>query len=205
MVGKSKLSEYGIWRGIKQRCLNPRSPSYMDYGGRGITICERWRDSFESFYTDMGARPSADHSIDRFPDNDGNYEPGNCRWATSGQQAHNKREQQPGTRAKVLSAHHVYVIRALYDSRYHPRAIGQMFGLTESNVFEIGKRFTWQHIGEVLVPSDFIDRVAAHLAVVTVCRRQARANWKGVRYAHQSEFGGRWQSARIAHSEGATA
>lgn len=85
-----RQSEYRIWSGIKSRCLNPNVKQYKDYGGRGIEICERWRDNFAAFYADMGPRPSRLHSIDRI-DNDGHYEPGNCRWATFADQGTNKR------------------------------------------------------------------------------------------------------------------
>jgi len=83
--------EYGIWAGIIQRCTNPNLERYVDYGGRGITVCPRWTSSFEAFLLDVGARPSSIHSIDRIDPN-GNYEPGNVRWATPIEQRHNRRD-----------------------------------------------------------------------------------------------------------------
>lgn len=84
------ISEYRIWRNIKQRCYNPKHDSYKDYGGRGITMCDEWKESFEAFYRDMGPRPSHHHSIDR-RDNDKGYSKDNCRWATWEEQNSNKR------------------------------------------------------------------------------------------------------------------
>lgn len=84
-----KRTEYAIWRSMKARCANPKDRRFNDYGGRGIRVCDRWRNSYPAFLADVGRRPSSAHSIDRI-DNNGHYEPGNVRWATPEQQAANK-------------------------------------------------------------------------------------------------------------------
>jgi hypothetical protein len=90
--GKCYTSEYRIWRDMIGRCVNQKNKRFKDYGGRGISVCERWR-KFENFSADMGQRPSSAHSIDRI-NNDGNYERSNCRWATTSQQAFNRRNNR---------------------------------------------------------------------------------------------------------------
>lgn len=89
--GLSKSREHAIWRNMLQRCLNPNCQDYSKYGGRGITVCERWRE-FACFFADMGARPDGT-SLDRV-NNDGNYEPSNCRWANSLCQNNNSRHNR---------------------------------------------------------------------------------------------------------------
>lgn len=90
--GKKDTSEYGAWSGAIQRCTNPNNNAYPRYGGRGIGIFDGWlgKHGFENFYAYMGPKPTPEHSLDRWPDNNGNYEPGNVRWGTDEQQRRNK-------------------------------------------------------------------------------------------------------------------
>lgn len=87
----ARSPEYRAWRSMKKRCLVPTTKTYRLYGGRGIKVCLEWQESFEAFFAYVGKRPSRKHSLDRFPDNNGNYEPGNVRWATATEQGRNRR------------------------------------------------------------------------------------------------------------------
>ena len=88
--GKSGTAEYRAWCGMRDRCYNSNLPNHFNYGGRGISVCARWRKSFEAFFADVGPRPSRRHSLERRNTN-GNYEPKNCCWATRSRQNANTR------------------------------------------------------------------------------------------------------------------
>jgi hypothetical protein len=90
MTNKERNQLYWVWASIIQRCCNPKNKAYMNYGGRGITVCESWRNSFSCFLSDMGERPK-DHSIDRIDNNKG-YSPENCQWVIRTIQNSNKRK-----------------------------------------------------------------------------------------------------------------
>jgi hypothetical protein len=87
--GKTKTREYNCWVGMRNRCYTPKNADYARYGERGIEVCSEWKDSFETFYNDMGDSPSPLHSINRI-DNDGNYSKSNCEWATNAEQSRNR-------------------------------------------------------------------------------------------------------------------
>ncbi len=97
--GASRTPEYQAWKGMKGRCYNRKSTGYANWGGRGITVCEQWKNSFSAFLADVGPRPGPSYSLDRI-NVDGNYEPGNCRWATAEMQSRNTRARKSKTGVK---------------------------------------------------------------------------------------------------------
>jgi len=90
--GMSGTSEHRTWKSMKKRCFNPNDKDYLHYGGRGITVCDRWLN-FENFLADMGSRPTVKHSLDRI-DNNADYSPENCKWSTKAEQANNQRSNR---------------------------------------------------------------------------------------------------------------
>ena len=90
---RSQIPEYAIWCGMKQRCLNPKASGYCNYGARGIKVCEKWINSFDEFLNDLGPRPGNQYSIDRI-DNNGHYDPLNCKWIPRKLQAYNTRKSR---------------------------------------------------------------------------------------------------------------
>lgn len=121
--GDSGSKEYFVYHRMIVRCSSAKDKSYARYGGRGISVCERWVNSYENFLADMGRAPSPKHSIDR-KDNNGNYEPRNCRWATQKEQANNKRNNrwitfngQTKTLAQWCDFYKLNYMKALYALR----------------------------------------------------------------------------------------
>lgn len=128
---------YNSWRSMKQRCLNKNSPDYKHYGGRGITVCERWMD-FKNFLDDMGKRPKG-MSLDRI-DNDGNYEPSNCKWSNMKEQSNNRRTENIGSNLRELrklSDDDILEIRKLLNLGIYQKYIAQTFNITQAYVSEI--------------------------------------------------------------------
>lgn len=143
--GKSKTVEYRIWKNMISRCETPSQSVYPHYGGRGIKVCDRWRNSFEVFLADMGPRPSPRHSIDRI-DVDGDYEPNNCRWADAAEQRANRRDPLK------LDAVSACLIRHMRRRGAKLRELARAFGVSEQSVSRVVRGKAW---------ADALDRIAS--------------------------------------------
>ncbi len=107
--GFTRTPTYRAWRALLRRCFNPKDKTYADYGGRGITVCDRWNPrkggSFRNFLADVGSKPPGKDALDRYPNNDGNYEPQNVRWASWSESNKNRRSlKQQGQRRRSHAA-----------------------------------------------------------------------------------------------------
>ena len=131
-VRRSHMPEYRIWSGILARCNNSAVKSYPRYGGRGIQVCDRWSEDFRNFYDDMGPRPSDRHSIDRI-DNDGNYEPSNCRWATPDVQAKNKGDASRSN-GFYWSEDDLQTLKQMWAKHYSEAEIATVLGRSPATV-----------------------------------------------------------------------
>lgn len=129
-------SEYRCWLNMKERCLNPNNKDYIYYGGRDIKVCDRWLNSFENFYSDIGPRPKG-NSIERL-NNDGNYEPSNCIWADKTTQARNQR-------TTVLNKDLVRELRRLKQSHTY-KQLSEMFGINKNTIQQAVSGTTWKDV-----------------------------------------------------------
>lgn len=153
--GMSAREEYGIWNHMRQRCHNPKNDRYASYGGRGIKVCDRWRESFENFYADMGPRPPG-AQLDRV-DNDKGYSPENCRWATRKEQQNNTRANRivefNGERrtiaewASLRGLPYARVQTRLHRGWTPERALGLQVGRERSEYCKRGHEFTPENTG----------------------------------------------------------
>ncbi len=134
--GKMETPEYITWQDMKARCYNKNHNYYKYYGGRGITVCERWRNSFLTFLEDMGKRPFPEAQIDRL-NNDGNYEPGNCRWTTGIENC----RHQSSTKLTIIKAAEIkeqYMIENITQ-----KELGSLYGVTQSLISFIINNKRW--------------------------------------------------------------
>ena len=136
--GKSKTAEFRIWRSMKNRCTNPKCEAWKRYGKRGITVCPEWLNDFPTFLSDMGPRPTPNHSIDRI-NNDGPYSKDNCRWATCKVQQNNKRSN---------------VMIEVNGARMTITQAAEMHGLSSHQVFDRVNNLGWPIAIALLLPID---------------------------------------------------
>lgn len=135
MTRKGPKDVYIAWKNMKQRCVNPNHKFYDYYGGRGIAVCARWFHNFEIFKSDMGDKPVGT-SIDRI-NNDGNYEPGNCRWANKSEQSKNQRPRSPKQTGNGRERFDESQVRAIRSDVRKLKEIAQEYGIAECTVSSI--------------------------------------------------------------------
>lgn len=136
--GMRRTKEYKAWSNMKSRCYRRHDKSFNDYGGRGVRVCDQWIESFQNFYADMGPMPRERMQVDRV-DNSGNYEPGNCRWATA-------RENDRHKRGLKLNEHKAGVIKVLLKMGIKRGDISKMTGVTKINIAHVSREEAWGDI-----------------------------------------------------------
>jgi hypothetical protein len=137
--GQDQTVEYTSWCHMHARCYQPNNRKFKNYGERGIIVCDRWH-KYENFLEDMGRKPDAKYTLGRV-DNDGNYEPGNCRWETAKQQARNRRS----TKLTMVDARE---IRMLYRRGWRQWDIAHEFEVSQALISEIVRNTIWSEIEE---------------------------------------------------------
>lgn len=150
-VGLKLPPLYPTWSQMKSRCYDPKATGYPNYGGRGIKVCSRWRKSFVAFAEDVSPRPKG-VTLDRI-NNDGNYEPGNVRWATRREQNLNSRLRGERVNTAKLTVDDVREIRRRYESRTRFQRgdgtqirLAKDFGVTQTTIGRIVLRKSWSHV-----------------------------------------------------------
>jgi hypothetical protein len=187
--------EYRAWLGMRGRCTNEKLVSWKYYGARGIRVCKRW-DSFECFLADMGTKPTPRHSLDRI-NNDGNYEPGNCRWATPSQQSRNRRFENVGVKPVDLTGKKFHRLTAttMISSQGGAKWLcicecGRMISVFASNLVRGHSKSCGCYKSEVLKKPKVTHCARGHLynsentglvGIHRFCRLCARANNKAYR------------------------
>ena len=141
MGSVTKTREWISWCNMRRRCHSPKATGYKFYGGQGISVCERWRNSFENFLADVGPCPSSDHSLDRINPS-GNYEPSNVRWATRAVQYANRR---PFVIGRKLTPENVAEIRRL-AGKVSRHKLAERFSVAYDSITDIVLRRTWKKV-----------------------------------------------------------